>query len=411
MIVSESADSLNIPEGMRKYSLKDLKFSSTVLGKGGFAKVKRAQLTVGPDSVLDVAVKIIDKSQFSRTAFSNMQNEVNICSRLSHPCIINTHGIIEDENMIYIIMDLAEGGELFKYTKKFGLEDMPIVAPKFIGEVVLGLEYMLSQRVLHRDIKPENLLLTSEYHVKISDFGTACVMDDVESNKFAGTALYLSPEVIATGHASPTSDVWALGCVLYQLFVGRAPFEGVSEYLIIQAIKEKRFQFPPYFPKDARNLVEAMLVDDPSERVGARGYTEIKAHPFFKDVDWTNILTRSNVTYLNANFSALWERFLLQGESVVYSSLVTKERYKALSVKERILILTDFPRLFYLEPESQSIKGQVPWTDEMCAQADSQCQFHVYTPDRTYHFIDKDQRAAIWAAKINDQVKKKQVKQ
>lgn len=402
---------LLIPENMRKIRRADLKMSRDALGEGGFAKVVQAEIVA---TGTKVAVKIMNKASVSRSSFTNLQNEIDICATLSHPCIINTLGIFEDDESIYIVMDLAEGGELFKYTKKFGLEDMPIVAPSFIGEVILGLEYLHHQGIIHRDIKPENLLLTAEYHVKIADFGTVCRAGDDANNRFTGTAQYVSPEVVNSGRAHPASDMWAVGCVLYQLFVGRPPFVGESQYLIMQAIKERRFDFPPYFPADARDLVNRMLEMDPDRRIGssaaAGGFDEIKRHPFFAKVDWNTILTKSNITHLNVNFNKQYGHVLMPGESIVYASRVQKERYKAFSVKERILILTDLPRLFYLKPGQLTVKGQVPWTSSMCAEVDSENKFHVHTGekslDRVYHFVDTENRAGLWVGKINDMVKR-----
>jgi 3-phosphoinositide dependent protein kinase-1 len=390
----------------------------TILGEGGFAKVYRGDLLKLPTdstplpSAIPVAIKVMSKAQVSRSSFSSLQSEIDICSNLRHPCLINCYGVFEDGDSIYIVMDLAEGGELFKYMKKYGLEDMPIVAPNFVAEVVLGLEHMQQHGVVHRDIKPENLLLTAEYHVKISDFGTVCRVDDKEANKFTGTAFYVSPEVLITGSAGYTSDLWALGCVVFQMFVGRPPFHGESQYLLMQQIKARALEFPPYFPPDAKDLVDRLLTLDPNERLGGAasgGYTALKGHPFFKRVNWATLLTTSNVTHLNADYTKQWEAFLLKGETVLYSSKIVKERYSLLpsSAKTRLLILTDFPRLFYLEPESLTIKGQVPWGDEMFAQAESVEKFLVNTPEREYVFVDSEKRAALWASKINDLVKRK----
>lgn len=405
------ADPLQIPPSLQM-AKEELKLSEEVLGSGSFAQVLKGMLLANPakgrSQSLAVAVKVMVKANVTRSSFNSLQSEINICAELRHPCIINTWGIIEDERKIYIVMDLAGGGELFKYMQKYGLEDMPIVAPNLLGEVVLGLEYMQLKGVIHRDIKPENLLLTEDYHVKIADFGTVCLIADSQSNTFTGTPNYVSPEVLATSKASLTSDLWALGCIVYQMFVGRPPFQGESQYLVMQAIKERKLTFPPgerYFPAAAKDLVDKLLIMDPEKRMGANGFGEIKKHPFFANVNWETILSASNITHLNANHSKLWERFLFEKENVIYCSKIIKKRY--LSVKHRWLLLTDYPRLFYIEPETEIMKGQVPWSDAICAAAEDDTNFVVHTPDRDYIFCDSEKRASLWVMKINDLVKRK----
>jgi serine/threonine protein kinase len=182
----------------------------------------------------------------------------------------------------------------------------------------------------------------------------------------------------------------------------------------MQSIKERQLEFPPYFPPDARDLVDRLLDPNPATRLGSSsldggGIADLKAHPFFKNVNWHTMLSQPNITHLNANYTKQWEAFLLRNERVIYASKIVKERYQLLpsSAKLRMLILTDYPRLFYLEPESLVIKGQVPWSAKMFAQSDSQERFTVVTPEREYVFVDSEKRAPLWAAKINDQVKRK----
>jgi serine/threonine protein kinase len=401
---------LVIPPALSRINASMVKLSSAVEGSGSFAKVVRATLTEPGKPPKEVAVKVMNRIRALSSSFVNLQNEVSICASLQHPCIINTLASWEDDENIYIVMDLAEKGELYKYCKETGLEDMPIIAPNFIAEVVLGLEYMASKGVVHRDIKPENLLLTSGYHVKIADFGTVCRVDDEASNTFTGTPTFVSPEMLTTSRASMTSDVWALGCVLFHLFVGRSPFQADTEFLTIEAVKCRKFEFPPYFPADARDLVDRMLEMDPAKRIGANGYSDIKRHPFFRNVDWASLLTNSNETFLNQNFTQLYETHLLPGkEKVIFAGMVTKRRYRGMSCKERVLVLTDYPQLFYLDPENKSSKkGFVPWDKDLCAQADSPTEFHCYTSgSRVYHFEEKSGRAHLWAAKINHLVRTK----
>jgi serine/threonine protein kinase len=393
-----------------------VKLSGKSLGTGAFARVVKATLSRPNVAPVEVAVKIINKIRAFSTATVNLQAELDICAELDHPAIINTYGAYEDDESLFIVMELADKGELFKYTQVVGLEDMPLVAPNFIAEAILGLEYMASKGFVHRDIKPDNLLLAEGYHVKVADFGTVCPVES-PLNTFTGTATYVSPEMLTTSKASATSDIWALGCVLFHLFVGRPPFKGETEHLVLEAVKARHIEWPPaeYFPPVARDLVERMLDMDPAQRIGARGYDEIKQHPFFAKIDWATCLQKTNETYLNMNYTELYRSHLLPNERVVYAGLVTKRRYKGFSNKERVLVLTDYPQLFYLDPQATNLKrGNVKWDHELAAQADNDKLFHVHTSERemgglprVYHFEDAQGRANLWSAKINHLLKLK----
>lgn len=380
--------------------------SETTLGEGAFGKVILAKRKADGKPV---AVKRLEKKKI-KDKFS-ITNEMKILTSVSHPNIVNMIEGFQDRLYIYFVLEVAEGGELFKYIHKYGLEEMGKLGPRFIAEVVLALEYLHTAGVLHRDIKPENMLLTDNYHVKVADFGTAIFECNTEQNRFTGTPEYVSPEVLKEGKASKSSDLWALGCVIYQLFVGRPPFEGESQYLMFQAIMGRTVEFPPYFPPQARDLVDRLLNLDPAQRLGcaAGGYAELKAHPFFAGVNWERINQEDNVTLENRNYTKEWQSYLLPNEQVIFSSRTVKRRH--LSSKKRQLILTDFPRLFYVDVDSkvQQIKGQVPWTKDMWAEAVDTNRFVVHTPNRDYDFEcifdQKEHTSELWVRKINQLLK------
>eukprot|EP01006_Ploeotia_vitrea_P046185 TRINITY_DN67003_c7_g1_i1.p1 TRINITY_DN67003_c7_g1~~TRINITY_DN67003_c7_g1_i1.p1 ORF type:complete len:497 (+),score=60.51 TRINITY_DN67003_c7_g1_i1:26-1492(+) len=403
-------------EGLPRACLEDkYKLTGTLLGDGSFARVEKATVLNTGDTV---AIKIIMKA-----AVTNMQeinNEQKILQKVSHPNIINMLDCFQDEENIYFVLEFAEGGELFGYVKQFGCEEMPKLAPTFIAETVLALEYLHNKRILHRDIKPENILLTADYHVKLSDFGTAIFLDETAEHNFTGTPEYVSPEVLATSKASIESDLWALGCIIYQLFVGRPPFSGDSQYLLFQAIKQAQLSFPPenYFKPVVKSLVLGFLQVDAEKRLGHNGYDEIKNHEFFKDVDWENVQSKEMVTLRTKNYTKEWQTFLLGNEKVVFTSRVKKSRH--LSRKKRQLILTDYPRLFYIDIDTKEVKGQVPWSRDMFAiQGETKKgnvpvpdnkKFFVHTPNRIYDFscnFDTDsESAALWVEKINSMLRK-----
>ena len=276
------------------------KGAPTVIGAGCFGTVVLGELAPDPTAAagaggqqapLPVAVKVLDRAKAENSQFMSLQTELDVSAQLRHPCLVNTLGVGAlpasrsplAVDSICIVMELAARGELLRYMKRYGLEDMPEVAPKFVAEAVLALEFMAQRRLAHRDVKPENLLLTQECHVKLSDFGTVCGVDSADAAVFRGTTAYAAPEVLTPGGAvSITTDLWALGCVVYELFVGRPPFQAESDYLLRQAVRGREFEFPPYFPAAARDLVAQLLEVDPAKRLGAAargGFAALKAHP------------------------------------------------------------------------------------------------------------------------------------
>lgn len=151
-----------------------------------------------------------------------------------------------------------------------------------------------------------SILLDSSMRIKITDFGTAKLLDipnrhdsplstpqdsgdDTSSraNSFVGTAEYVSPELLTDKSACKSSDLWAFGCIVYQLLAGRPPFKASNEYQTFQKIVNLDYDFPHAFPEQARDLVQKLLVLDPSRRMSIR---EIKRHPFFEGQEWGRAL-------------------------------------------------------------------------------------------------------------------------
>ena len=376
-----------------------------------------------------VAVKVMELSTTSRSNFVNVALEIEIMKSLNHPNIVNMQASWENDNETFLVCDTTQmltltphlspstqvldfcgGGELFKYMKKYDLSHMPSMAPRFVAEIVLALEYLREQKIVHRDLKPENILLTKDFHVKVADFGTACWADrdDEDANKFTGTDKYMAPELLQSTvptKAGFESDLWALGCITYQLFCGKPPFQGVTSYLVFQSILHTELDYPPFVPEVAKDFIAKLLDHKPHERLGSEakgGFDILKRHPFFKDVDWSQIWATSAESQIHKDHSAEWKKFLLDGEEVVFASEVVKTRHY-FSKKDRHLVLTSYPRLFYVESlTSHQIKDHVLWTDDLAATAQTKKDFQVKTKDRTYLFEDKGDNAHYWVSKINE---------
>jgi 3-phosphoinositide dependent protein kinase-1 len=215
----------------------------------------------------------------------------------------------QDIERLYFVLSHAKNGELLPYINKVGSFD--IECTKFYSaEILRGLEYLHGLGIIHRDLKPENILFDERMHVLITDFGSAKILkEDPESgvkshcdeqlqcqrrNSFVGTAQYVSPELLTDKTTSRASDLWALGCIIYQMVAGLPPFRSRSEYLIFQKILNLEYELPDGFCELARNLVSKLLVLEPSERLGASdehgsGYPSIRAHPLFLNVDFETL--------------------------------------------------------------------------------------------------------------------------
>lgn len=217
----------------------------------------------------------------------------------------------QDVDRLYFVLSYAKNGELLPYINKVGSFD--IECTKFYSaEILRGLEYLHGLGIIHRDLKPENILLDEKMHVLITDFGSVKILKDPETvvtrtddsqqqqyrrdrrGSFVGTAQYVSPELLTDKTASRASDVWALGCIVYQMVAGLPPFRSRSEYMIFQKILKLDYEIPDGFCELARSLVSQLLVLEPTERLGAQdehgaGYPSIRAHPFFEGVDFETL--------------------------------------------------------------------------------------------------------------------------
>lgn len=160
-----------------------------------------------------------------------VRQEVSIHSRIKHPSILELYTFFEDNDFVYLVLELAQNGELQKYLRNNNNKIMTeIEAANIMKQVVAGLIYLHSHQILHRDLTLANLLLTADMSIKIGDFGLAIQLTqpDEKHITMCGTPNYISPEVASRASHGPPADVWSLGCMLYTLLVGSPPFDTVG---------------------------------------------------------------------------------------------------------------------------------------------------------------------------------------
>ncbi|KAH0122171.1 Pkinase-domain-containing protein, partial [Aureobasidium melanogenum] len=298
-----------------KKGVNDFHFGRT-LGEGSYSTVLAA---TDRQVHREYAVKVLDKRHIIKEKKVKYVNiEKDALNRLTeHPGIVRLYYTFQDERSLYFVLDLANGGELLGHLKKMGTFDEECT--RFYGAQILdSIAYMHSKGIIHRDLKPENVLLDEQMHTKITDFGTAKILDvksaggtndgsgagdpldGVEQERavsFVGTAEYVSPELLTDKNACKASDLWAFGCILYQLLAGRPPFKAGNEYQTFQKIVALDYHFPDGFPAVARDLIERLLVLDPSKRLPIE---HIKSHPFFEGIQWGKSLWKQKAPRLRS---------------------------------------------------------------------------------------------------------------
>ncbi|KAI1341655.1 Pkinase-domain-containing protein [Xylariaceae sp. FL0016] len=300
-----------------KKGVRDFNFGR-ILGEGSYSTV---YLATDRQTLKEYAIKVLEKKHIIKERKIKYVNiEKDTLNRLTeHPGIVRLYYTFQDENCLYYVLDLCNGGELLGVLKKTGTFDVDCTR-FFAAQILDSIEYMHSRGVIHRDLKPENVLLDDQLHVKITDFGTARLLsdprapqappriedtgtssrsrdqqDDSRAASFVGTAEYVSPELLTNKNACKASDLWAFGCIVYQLLAGRPPFKGGSEYLTFQKIVNLEYDFPAGFPPAARDLVERCLVLDPALRLTIE---HIKNHEFFDGQPFGKLLWRTKAPRL-----------------------------------------------------------------------------------------------------------------
>ncbi|MDW7981240.1 MAG: protein kinase [Thermomicrobium sp.] len=240
------------------------------IGEGGMAVVYR-----GYDLVLGrpVAIKVL-RGQFAADAsfLRRFEREAQAAARLSHPNIVSVYDVGRDDGLPYIVMEYVPG----KTLKRLILERAPFPleeAVQIVRQVAAALDFAHHHGLVHRDIKPQNILVDERGFVKVTDFGIAKGLSDVsltEAGFGMGTVHYVSPEQARGEPATPASDIYALGVVLYEMLTGRLPFEADSPIgLAMKHVHEPPpppRQFNPTLPPPVEAIVLRALAKDPRQR-------------------------------------------------------------------------------------------------------------------------------------------------
>ena len=316
------------------------------LGNGSYGKVILAK---NKKEGKKFAIKVIKKALLDRF---DKQHEIHIekycLVHLSHPNIIKFNKAFQDKKHLFFVLEYCKNKDLGKLIQRVGTFSYKL-AQYYAAEIISAISYMHKYGIFHRDLKPENIGVDEDMHLKIFDFATVNIsgkyfdkttmkfveisqMDYEEAVKnakknnnsnnnnineyvlinghkimnlneqFVGTPEYISPEVLEYKYnlIGPGVDIWAFGVILYSFFAGRTPFKGKNDEETLNNIRKVNYSFDIEkkhekkninIPKEAKDLIQKILIKDPTKRIGygSNDYKEIKEHPFFKGINFDNL--------------------------------------------------------------------------------------------------------------------------
>jgi serine/threonine protein kinase len=281
---------------VRKMSADDFE-PLMCLGKGSYGTVllvrQRATGRLFAQKTFKKASITVHKKLIEQT-----KTERNILESVNrHPFIVNFYYAFQDHEKLYLILEYAQGGELFHHlaAERMFSED---VAAFYMAEMVLALDHLhRTVGVIYRDLKPENCLLDAEGHLLLTDFGLSKVTLDEDNpcRSFLGTVEYMAPEVVQGVDYGAAVDWWSFGALGFDLLTGSPPFTGNNNAKIQEKILKQKLVLPYYLSADAKDLLTRLLRKEPKKRLGfnmSKDLQTIKNHRFFRKINWKKLEAR-----------------------------------------------------------------------------------------------------------------------
>ena len=286
-----------------KQSIRDYE-SLSIIGRGAFGEVHVCREKKTGEIV---AIKKIRKDVLVlKNQIIHTRNEQQFLSKVKSEWTVELKASFQEDDFLYLVMEFLPGGDLMNLLIKkdiFTEEE----ARFYTAELILAIESIHKLDCIHRDIKPDNILIDKNGHIKLSDFGLAKISDKIfqkneepvqerqthrKNYSCVGTAYYVAPEVLNKQGYGQEIDWWSVGVIFFEMLVGYAPFFSKDTadvcYKILNWQRYLKIPSNITVSKEAEDLIKKMI-NNSNIRLGKNGADEIKAHPFFKGIDWENI--------------------------------------------------------------------------------------------------------------------------
>ncbi|KAK6173374.1 hypothetical protein SNE40_016840 [Patella caerulea] len=237
------------------------------IGEGAFGK---AILVKNKDNGKQCVIKEISLGRMGPKEREDSRKEVAVLAQLNHPNIVTYLESFEEKGTLYICMDYCAGGDLYsKINQQRGTLMTEEQIWSYFAQICLAVKHIHDRKILHRDIKSQNIFLTGEGRVKIGDFGIAKVLNSTMelARTCIGTPYYLSPELVENLPYNNKSDVWSLGCVLYEMTTLKHAFEaGNMKNLVLKIIRGVYPPIPPKYSYELRGIIAQLFKRSPRDR-------------------------------------------------------------------------------------------------------------------------------------------------
>lgn len=240
------------------------------------------------------AMKVLQKRQvFAKNLVRYVMTERNVLSYVRHPFIVRLHYAFQTDTCLALVLHYCPGGNLSQLIAKHGALREPL-AQLYMAEIFLAVEHLHERQVVYRDLKPENVVLDTDRHAMLTDFGLA--KGSVEglrgTGSFCGSVAYLAPEILERAGHGPAVDLYGLGVLLYEITAGRTPFYSDDRNVLFQNIVSATLQLPCTISRETADLISSLMARDPASRIGTRRTSDVRRHAFFAELDFAKVLRR-----------------------------------------------------------------------------------------------------------------------
>ena len=254
-----------------KFFIREYKILKQI-GEGSYASIFKVQKDNSNEIYVLKQIPITEEDLNDTQNLNDIKNESLILSKIHSPYIVKFYDSFFHNNSLNIITEYCSSGDLCDYIQMY-ISHKKKMSEKLIWklfiQICLGLHYLHNHKILHRDIKTKNIFLNEDFSVKIGDLGIAKILENTTSyaHTFIGTPYYLSPELCKDLPYNDKSDVWSLGCVLYEMVTLRHPFEGKTRVEIYDKIINGNYEgIDKYYSLELRRMIDLLLIKDEKKR-------------------------------------------------------------------------------------------------------------------------------------------------